>query len=129
MQDLSAELDLETHSPNSLLLRIRGRLYMGTLSKLEEGFEFLLSRCAHQTVVVDLSETTYVSSNCWSVFLINARRIQSRGGVLLLAGMRDEVLNAYELLELRLLIRNFPNVSKALSLASLPLAEKTRIKA
>lgn len=129
MPDLNAELDIETPSPNSILMRIRGRLYLGTLSKLEEGFEHVLSRCANKTVIADLSKTTYVSSNCWSAFLINFRRIQSLGGALFLVGMKDEVLNAYELLELDIFIPNFPNVSAGLAHSSLRPEAKAKIGA
>lgn len=122
------QISVEAVSSDSLVLHIRGRLYMGTLSKLEEKFEALLPQCANKKVVVDLSETTYVSSNCWSVFLIHARKVKSAGGILLLAGMKGEVLNAYELLELQLFIQNFPNVSTALALFSLQFAAKTKAK-
>jgi anti-anti-sigma factor len=126
MSELNVEIEAEKADTDSIILHVKGRLYMGTLPKLEEQFEAVAPQCANKKVVLDLYETTYVSSNCWSVFLINARRIKSLGGILLLAGMKSEVLNAYELLELHLFIQNFPNVSAALSLSSLRPSTKIR---
>ncbi len=126
MTDFDIFIQVETPTPESVLLRIQGRLYMATLPRLEEQFEAVIPKCGKK-VILDLSDTTYISSNCWSVFLILARRVKSMGGILLLSGMKGEVLNAYELLELRILIQSFPNVSAALSF--LRSAEKTETKA
>ncbi len=126
MTELNAHIEMDKSAPESVVLHIRGRLYMATLPTLEEQFEAVLPQCANKKLVLELSETTYVSSNCWSVLLINARRVKSIGGVLLLAGMKGEVLNAYELLELHLFMQNFPNLSAALSLSSLRPAPKVK---
>ncbi len=126
MMELNAHIEVDKSAPESVVLHIQGRLYMATLPALEEQFDAVLPQCANRKVVLDLSGTTYVSSNCWSVFLINARRVKSVGGILLLAGMKGEVLNAYELLELHLFIQKLPDLSAALTLSSLRPAPKVK---
>ena len=126
MKELSVQINVENFPPNAIIVHVEGRLYMGTLSILEEHLEALFLKSAGKKIVVDLAEATYVSSNCWSLFLIAARRIKKAGGLLLLSGMKDEVLNAYELLELQLFIQHFPDVSSALALSSLKRAPKVR---
>jgi anti-anti-sigma regulatory factor len=61
-----------------------------------------------------MRETNYVSSGGWGAFLSAAKSAREAGGDLLLAGMRAEVFDAFELLEYDKVLRTFTTPEKAL---------------
>lgn len=107
-------MDMEKRSSNCVILHIKGRLYMATVPEVESRFQTLLPICSRKKVVLNLSETIYVSSDGWRFFLNASHQVSDRGGHFLLAGMKEEVLDAFEILEFSGILRHFPSLSDAL---------------
>jgi anti-anti-sigma factor len=111
-----ATLGFEAQSlPGIVVLRIVGPLTLFTLENAEKDIDVLLSKCQGKKLVVDLSQSPYVSSTGWSFFLQCHARLRAMGGKLLLAGMNSDVFMGFELLDFVQFIRYFPNVASALS--------------
>lgn len=66
-------------------------------------------------IIFDLTETEYISSSGWAVFVGGLNSANALGGDLKLACMRPEIRFVYEALELDNLIENYPTVSAALA--------------
>jgi anti-anti-sigma factor len=111
-----AYLDFESQSlPGIAVLRIAGPLTIFTLENVEKEIDMLLSKCRGKKLVMDLSQTPYVSSTGWSFFLQCHARLRAMEGELLLAGMNSDVFMGFELLDFGQFIRYFPNVDSAMS--------------
>jgi anti-anti-sigma factor len=95
-------------------VRVRGALHPGCLELLEKDLESLYSTVSPKKVVFDLSETLFISSGGWSLFLECRKQLKEKGGELLLAGMRPDVLETFELLGFNKTFRSFPTVDQAL---------------
>ena len=67
-----------------------------------------------KNLVFDLTGTNYVSSGGWSFFLKSLKNAQKLGGEIMLAGMKAEVYDAFELLEYNKVLRLFTTPEKAL---------------
>ncbi len=99
--------------PDTATLRIQGFLYANTLDQLEKTLQSVLS-ADRKKLVLDLSETNYISSGGWVLILTSFRRIQADGGGLVLTGMKAEVYDSFELLEFDKILKSYPNVETAL---------------
>ncbi len=101
-------------SPNTVILRIVGSLTIFTLEHLDKEIDVLISQCQGKKLVMDLSQTPYVSSTGWSLILQSHARLRAMEGELLLAGMNPEVFMVFELLDFGQFMRHFPDVDNAL---------------
>ena len=64
-------------------------------------------------IVVDLSETDYLSSSGWGMFIGEIKRVREGGGDIILAAMRPGVLEIFELLEFNRVLRHYDSVDEA----------------
>ena len=64
-------------------------------------------------IVVDLSETKYISSSGWAVFLGVLGAVQANGGDIKLAAMTDGVKFIFDALELNNVLKNYDTVKEA----------------
>jgi anti-anti-sigma factor len=117
MQKFSAVIDYNTQYPDFITLRVTGEVRIHTLEPIEKHLENLYPVCKGKKVLLDLTETGYVSSNGWSLFLIAHKRVQEAGGRFLLAGMNTDVQNAFELLEFQEFMENYPSPAEAFQAA------------
>ena len=117
MEKFSAIVDYNTQYPDFITLRVRGEVRIHTLEPIEKHLENLYPVCKAKKVLLDLTDTDYVSSNGWSLFLIAHKRIQDAGGRFLLAGMNSEVQNAFELLEFQEFMENYASPAEAFQAA------------
>jgi len=114
MDSLSIEVSSHPPFPDSAILRLKGIVYASTLALLEKTVQNTLTD-RKKNLVLDLSETNYVSSGGWGAFLRAAKSVRDLGGDLFLSGMKEEVYDAFELLEYDKAIRLFPTPEIALS--------------
>lgn len=115
MENLSAQLITHPLYTDVVKVRIKGVLYSGTLMPLEKAVEDVLSVSAQNKVVFDLADTFYISSGAWSLFLDYLQRFRKSGGDLLLAGMKSDVLESFELLGFNQTFRSFSNADLAIT--------------
>ncbi len=106
-----------TASPHSqhkdiTLLSVKGFIDTNTAPEFERTFQTVLGEKKYN-LIVDLQETTYISSAGWGIFVGEIKRIRSQKGNLFLAAMSPEVVDAYELLEFDSILKSFPTVDQA----------------
>lgn len=113
MESISIDINHHHLHPDSATVRIKGFLYANTLPQMEKAFQGVVASMKNK-MVLDLSETTYISSGGWGLIMTFFKRTQDAGGNLVLAAMRPEVYDAFELLEYDKVLRSFPSVDSAL---------------
>ena len=113
MESISIEINHHRIPSDAATLRIKGFLYANTLVEAEHHFQSLLA-ASKKNLVLDLSETNYISSGGWGLIITAFKRLQEAGGNLVLAGMKPEVYDAFELLEYDKVLRSFPSAESAL---------------
>ena len=113
MENISIEIAHHLLHPEVATLRLKGFLYANTLPEFDKTLRTVID-AAKKKLIFDLSETTYISSGGWSMFLVSLRRMKELGGDLILAGMTPEVHDAFELLEYDKVFKLFPSVDAAL---------------
>ena len=80
------------------VVKVNGYLDTTTTAELEEALHDLLKK-ENYRIVVDLSDTSYISSAGWGIFIGEIKEIRNRGGDLKLAGMNGDVFEVFQLLE------------------------------
>ncbi len=96
---------------DAVVLRVAGRLDAATSPELEQAFSSLDG----QRLVLDLSELDYISSAGLRVLLARLKRIQPAGGQMLLAGLKPEVREVFEITGFTALFPMFDTLPEALS--------------
>jgi anti-sigma B factor antagonist len=66
-------------------------------------------------IVVDLSDTEYVNSSGWGVFLRDLKKIRENNGDLVLARMSPDVHLVYDTMEFSQIFKSFDSVETALA--------------
>lgn len=112
MESISIDVTRHTLHPDISTLRIKGFLYANTLANLDKTVQPLLP--GNKKLIIDLSETNYISSGGWGLLITIFQRFSEMGGELVLAGMKPEVFDAFELLEYDKVLRFFPSEDSAL---------------
>lgn len=113
MERFSSVIDYNTKFPDFITLRIKGEVRISTVEYLEKNLDSLYPVCKGKKILFDLTETGYVSSSGWSLFLSAYKHIKDGGGRFLVTGMNTEVQNAFELLEFQEFIENYPTPAEA----------------
>jgi len=79
-----------------MVLVPKGRLDASAAPELEDAFNALEAHDVKR-VVVDLSQSKYISSSCLRVLIVSARRLRERGGDVKLCCMPDAVAKVFEI--------------------------------
>ena len=104
-------------------MRLTGHLDSSSSSALERKLHDLVVGGALR-IVVDLGETSYVSSGGWGLFVGEVRGLRDTGGDIVLCGMTVEVFDVYELLGFADVLRAFPGLAEARAYLALPPEER-----
>jgi anti-anti-sigma factor len=96
-----------------LCLELKGFLYAGTLAKLAECFHTIPASTAR--LLLDFSGVQYVSAGAWNHILELQHRINSNGGKMVLYGLKPEVQDGFEFMELHQTLKSFPGRKEALA--------------
>jgi anti-anti-sigma factor len=115
MDNISIDTVNHFRHPNVTILRIKGFVYAATLALFEKTLQSILAASPAKKLIFDLTETNYISSGGWSLFLDNVKRARDQGGDILLVGMKPEVRDAFELMEFHKIMRLFPSLETALT--------------
>ena len=111
-KNISVEISQSPLHPAIPILHIKGFVYATTLAKVEEALQPLLT-AQNKKMIFDLSETNYVSSGGWGLFSGHSKRLQEQGGGLVFVGMKPEVHDSFELLEMHQNLRTAPTLESA----------------
>ncbi|MCZ6767540.1 MAG: STAS domain-containing protein [bacterium] len=94
------------------VVKVNGYLDTTTATELEEALFGLLKKESYR-IVVDLSDTTYISSAGWGIFIGEIKEIRNRGGDLKLAGMNGDVFEVFQLLEFQSILNAHDTTEEA----------------
>jgi len=114
METFSVEVKNHPRYLDIATFHVQGILYANTLVQFEKAFQGALAS-AKKNLVIDLTETNYVSSGGWSMLLVSLKRVKEMGGTILLAGMKPEIHDAFELMEYDKDFSLFPTVEAAIT--------------
>ncbi|MGQ9616937.1 MAG: STAS domain-containing protein [Spirochaetota bacterium] len=95
------------------VLCARGYIDSTTIDEIEKK---LLEQIAQNRyrIVIDLTDTEYINSSGWGVFLREIKNIREHCGDLFLVGMMPDVRHVYETMEFSRVLRSFDNLEEAL---------------
>ena len=74
-------------------------------------------------LVLDLSETQYVSSAGWGVILGHLKEFRDKGGNIVICSANGHVKEVYEIMELKEVLESYPDVEKACDTFNKPPAQ------
>ena len=113
MEKISVQATPAPGNPGITLLSVKG--YIDTLTSVEFEKNLLLAlEDKKNKLVVDLKEVAYISSAGWGIFIGHIKKIRDQKGDLILAGMKPEVSEVFELLEFNTILKAFPDVQVAI---------------
>ncbi len=114
----SFTIDVTNHllQPDVATLRPKGFIYANTLVQIDKTLQSVIET-KKTKLIVDLAETSYISSGGWGMLITSYQRLRELGGDMVLAGMKPEVHDAFELLEYNKVMRLFQNAEAALKQA------------
>ncbi|HTC21452.1 MAG TPA: STAS domain-containing protein [bacterium] len=113
MERFSADIVYHNQYPDFITFRIKGDVNIGTVEHIEKNLEPIFAVCQGKKVLFDLTETNYVNSSGWRLFLIAYKRVKELGGRFLLTGMNPDVYNTFELLEFQNFMDYYPDNAEA----------------
>lgn len=99
-------------SPEPDVLAIAGEVDLHRSPEVKERLNPLIEQ-KRPSVVVDLSEVSYIDSSGLALLIEAMQRVQSYGGKLALCGIRENVKAIFEIARLDQVFRIFPDVSAA----------------
>jgi len=113
MKKISVNASAHPQYKDITILSVTGFIDTNTAPEFEKVFQTGM-RQKKFNIIVDLKETSYVSSAGWGIFVGEIKRIRSQKGNLFLVGMSQEVTNAYELLQFDSILKAFPTAEQAI---------------
>ncbi len=113
MQHISVTTSAHPQHKDITLLAVKGFLDTNTAPEFEKAFQSVLAEKKFN-LIIDLRETSYISSAGWGIFVGEIKRIRTQKGDLFLVSMSPEVTDAYELLQFNTILKSFPNVEQAM---------------
>lgn len=95
--------------------RLDSETYMETKEKI---LSFL--NTGKIKLVIDMSETMYVSSAGWGVILGYLKEFRDKGGNMVICKLSSHVKDVYEMMELIEVLESYPTVEKAIASFNTP---------
>jgi len=113
METVTVKVAEHALNPEISILRIQGILYATTLPPVHKAFQEVLKN-KKKKIIFDLSETTYISSGGWGLFIAFHQAAKEMDAVIAMTGMKQEVFDAFELLEYDKVLAYFTTTEDAL---------------
>lgn len=95
------------------VIRFHGNLEFVAADELDRVVAQLV-KTGHIRVVVDLSDTYYISSRGWGVFLSNIKEMREKGGDLKLSGMLPDTYEVFRVLEFGMFLNSYISMDEAI---------------
>jgi anti-anti-sigma factor len=100
------------HSAEILVLLPEGRLDAHAAPELEDAFAALRAQGLKQ-IIVDLGQSSYISSSCLRIMIIQTRRLRQAGGDLKLCCLSDKIARVFCMAGLDTIFDIFPTENQA----------------
>ena len=101
-------------SPGAVVVAVRGEIDLFTTPEFKEAVNDAIARQA-ETVVVDLTEATFMDSSSLGVLIGANRRLGRRGGSIVVACDREEILKVLRITGLDGVFTVVPTVDQAIA--------------
>ncbi len=95
-----------------VILSIVGYIDETTVRMLEGEIAEQVKR-KRRGIIMNLEKVSYISSSGWGVLLREIREIREQKGDLVLIGMRPDVYDVYDMMEISSILRSFNTVEEA----------------
>ena len=114
MDGIEVSVSRSRLSDDVYIIKVAGYVDTTTSVELENALDNLLKKEEYK-IVVDLEAVDYISSAGWGIFISEIKGIRENGGDLKLADMTPDVLEVFELLEFRHILRAYSSVEEAIA--------------
>lgn len=94
------------------LLEALGRLDAAAVPELEEALQGLLAE-GEVSLIIDLSQASYISSSGLKVIVSTWRTLRMRKGQLVLSGLGPRLLEIFEMVGFTQIFKIYPSVAEA----------------
>ena len=98
--------------PDISVITLRGFIDLTTAEEVASMLDSLV-KAKRLNIVFDLSQSDYISSSIWGIFLQKIKKIRELDGDLKLAQMKPDVYEVYKVLELFRVIKSFESLEEA----------------
>jgi len=114
-----SSLDLKHHRDehlNASIVTPSGNIDIFTYQAFGQYLKDLFATGQVKRVIIDLVATAYIASSGWAVLLSQSRMLQRTGGKMVLANMKEEVREVYEVMNIEPLLPRAADASKVVSM-------------
>jgi len=113
MEGLKVHVTYKGEDNGIAVLCARGYIDSTTTEEVEKK---LLDQIAQNRyrIIIDLTDTEYINSSGWGVFLRELKNIREHRGDLFLVGMTPDVRHVYDTMEFSKILRSFDSLEEAL---------------
>ena len=112
MDGLEIEVSYSGKHDEFVIFAPRGYIDTATVDAMEDKLMELVSQEKYK-LIIDFSDTEYVNSSGWGVFLRDLRMIRENGGDIVLANMAPDVHIVYETMEFSQIFKSFNSLDAA----------------
>lgn len=126
MEGISVEMNDYSGNKKITVISVKGQLDTTTAHALEDQLKLALQDKKFN-LIIELKDVDYISSAGWGIFISELKRIRTAKGDLVLAGMKPEVSEIFELLEFNRIIKSFDDLENAAMKAFPNLPKATRV--
>jgi anti-sigma B factor antagonist len=112
MPNISVNASAYPQNKEITVISVKGFIDTNTAPEFEKVFQAILGE-GKFNIIINLKETSYVSSAGWGIFVGEIKRIRNQKGDLFLVAMSPEVTEAYELLQFSTILKSFNDVDQA----------------
>jgi anti-sigma B factor antagonist len=109
---ISIQIHPDQKKRDVMVMELHGQLDSITSSEVEKSLEKLIDQ-KHWRIVVDMKNISYVSSAGWGIFLGILKEIKTNKGDLKLAGVTDDVMEIFKLLEIDYFLPTYKTAPEA----------------
>jgi anti-anti-sigma factor len=110
----------ESHSGNATIVSLEGRMDASS-SPSAEAVLFRLIQSGTRQIVVDMSQLDYISSAGLRVMLASLKKLRDDGGRLVLAGLKPQIQNVFEIAGFQRIFTIYSTTEEAVSSFSAPV--------
>ncbi len=95
------------------MLELNGQLDSVSASQVEKALDDLVDNKQNR-IVIDLREVNYISSAGWGIFLGILKEVRNSNGDIKLAGLTDEVMEVFQMLEIGNFLPTYKTIQEAI---------------
>ena len=108
-------MDISHRQENGIdVFSVSGRVDLSGVAEFQKSLALAIDSGARQ-VVMDLSDTAYISSSGLGVFALALKQLQPLGGEMVFAGANSHVQHILRIVGFEKLFRSFPSAGEAIA--------------